>query len=123
MRPPLIYPQRQRCRACRRYWGFYVPLRGLYCTPECAGRPDIPMSVVNGVELPPRTCRTRAVMNGPTSPPRRWQWKRVYATEAEALEFGRRNGTPNAYECPNCWWWHTSSNKDRYWRANAEQTA
>lgn len=111
-RAALLYPQRQRCRACRRCWSFDPPLRGLYCSPECAGRPEVPLEDVNGVLVPPRTCRSKVVMNGPNSRPR-FSWKRVFATEAEALAFGRRNGTPTAYECPNCWWWHVASDRSR----------
>lgn len=107
-RKPVLYPVRQRCRACRRYWSFATPLRGLYCSPECAGRPPIPMSEFNGVLIPPRTCRQRLRVNGPNTVPT-VVWKAVFATEDEALAFGKRNGTRAAYECPNCWWWHVAS--------------
>lgn len=106
-RKPLLYPQRQRCFVCRRYWGFSPPLRGLYCSPECAGRPPIPMSEINGVLIPPRTCRRRLKINGPNSKPQ-VIWKQVYSTREEAL--ASPDGPRHAYECPNCWYWHVAKN-------------
>lgn len=112
MSKTILYPQRQRCRTCRRYWGFGPVLRLLYCSPECAGRPPIPMSEVNGVLVPPRTCRTILRGARPGGTPR-FRWKAVFATEEEANAFGRRNGAHHAYECPNCWWWHNTSRGPR----------
>ena len=101
----LLYPERQRCYRCRRYWGFDPPLRGLYCSPECAGRPPVPMTEFNGVLIPPRTCRRRLRINGPNSVPR-VVLKRVYASREDAL--ASADGLKHAYECPNCWWWHVA---------------
>lgn len=110
---PLLYPQRQRCRTCRRYWSFSTPLRGLYCSPECAGRPPIPMSEINGVQVPPRTCRQRLKINGPNTVPR-VVWKSVFANEADALRYNGRAGL-HAYECPNCWYWHLTHISREEW--------
>lgn len=72
------------------------------------------MSEVNGVQVPPRTCRTILRGHGPGGTPR-FNWKAVFATEAEALAFGARNGTPVAYECPNCWYWHRTKMSRERW--------
>lgn len=108
---PLLYPERQRCRTCRRYWSFSIPIRGVYCSPECAGRPPIPMSDINGVQVPPRTCRQRLKINGPNTVPK-VVWKSVFASEADAMSF-MKNGY--AYECPNCWYWHRTKMSRERW--------
>lgn len=53
-RKPLLYPERQRCRTCRRYFAFTVILRA-YCSEECAGLPLRPIDV----EDLPRQCRVK----------------------------------------------------------------
>ncbi len=108
----LLYPERQRCRACRRYWSLSVPLRGMYCSPECAGRPSIPTSEFNGVQIPPRTCRQRLKINGPNTVPQ-VVWKAVFASEADAMKVAKKSDS--AYECPNCWYWHLTSISPERW--------
>lgn len=50
-----LWPVRQRCRACRRYFAFEVIL-GLYCSRSCAGAPERSADVW----LWPRRCRVFA---------------------------------------------------------------
>ena len=95
----LLYPERKRCRACRRYFCFEV-IKGLYCSRECAGLPPLP---VLPLEQLPRTCRTGRLGG-------KIRAKTCYFTEAEALETmaAQRHADPGleAYECPNCLYWH-----------------
>lgn len=118
---PLLYPQRQRCRVCRRYWSFSPPIRGLYCSPECAGRPPLEMHEFNGVMVPPRTCRTRFYIKGGANFVPEVKWKAVFANEEDALAFGGQNGMRSAYECPNCWWWHVATRRFPYVLAQEEK--
>lgn len=54
--------------------------------------------------MPPRTCRTGMNRNS-----RRWSWKKVYGSHAEALEASAAAGNTAAYQCPNCGMWHLST--------------
>lgn len=69
------------------------------------------MSDVNGVQVPPRTCRQRLKINGPNTVPK-VVWKAVFASEADAMSF-MKNGY--AYECPNCWYWHRTKMSRERW--------
>lgn len=83
----LLYPERQRCRNCRRYFAFEVVLRQ-YCSDECAGRP--PRS--SNVEDLPRSCRAWH------SRERAWHAKQVFYTEREAQHAASRKGA-HWYHC------------------------
>jgi hypothetical protein len=95
----LLYPDRLRCRTCRRFFGFEV-LEWLYCSMECA-RARIP-DYVHPSQRPadaPRTCRVKR--NGA------WVWKHRYTSPRTARVRARQKGI-RAYECPNCGSWHLS---------------
>lgn len=79
MKAPLLYPERQRCRTCRRYFAFTVILRA-YCSEECAGLPERPLNV----EELPRQCRVR---RGGI-----WEKKAVWLSPSEAEEAARKQG-------------------------------
>jgi hypothetical protein len=77
-RTPLLYPERVRCRTCRRYFGFLVILRA-YCSEECAGKPERPI----GVENLPRSCRVWR--DGV------WEAKAVFFTPRSAAKAAKKN--------------------------------
>lgn len=99
MKRELIYPDRQRCRTCRRYFGFEV-LFGLYCTRDCAGLGPVP----SNVEDWPRQCRSFDRRAGA------WQPKVPFRTEEEAREAATRQDT--WYRCDSCGSWHIATNKE-----------
>ena len=72
----LVYPERQRCCVCRKFFDFEVIL-GRYCSRSCANLPEQPADILDW----PRKCRVR----------RDGQWipKAVYFSAAEAA---RLNG-------------------------------
>lgn len=105
MTAELLYPKRQRCRRCHKYFSFAPPLKGLYCSRECAGMPPVPVTEFRGVQIPPRSCRLRLNRSGTPVV----KWKAVFSTEAEAVEAVRRNKAKGAYECPSCGYWHLTS--------------
>lgn len=75
----LLYPERKRCRTCRRYFAFIVVLRQ-DCSEECAGLPEYPRSA----EELPRRCR---VWDSRESC---WRPKIVYWTEPDAQRAARK---------------------------------
>lgn len=77
-RSPLLYPERVRCRTCRRYFGFVVILRA-YCSEACAGKPDRPIKA----EDLPRSCRVRHNMV--------WVAKAVFFTPYAAAKAAKKN--------------------------------
>lgn len=89
----LLYPERQRCRRCRRYFGFVV-IQRQWCSEECAG-------VEYNLETAPRQCKTPD-----RDAPGGWRWKRVWWTEAAARRAVRRNGAKDFYRCEGCWGYH-----------------
>jgi hypothetical protein len=100
----LLYPERQRCRACRRHFDFIVILR-LYCSRSCAGLPEQP---ANTEDLP-RKCRVRE--NGV------WRPKRVYFSPDEAERGMRANRNASFYLCDppdGCGMYHTSKRTTPY---------
>ncbi len=84
-RKPLLYPDRPRCRACRRYFGFTVVLR-MYCSHECAGLPEQSW----GPEDLPRCCKV--FRDG------EWRPKVRYYTARAAAKGAKKNGK-NWYQC------------------------
>lgn len=95
----LLYPQRRRCRACRRYFGFAVVLR-MYCSQQCAGTPGLP-----GVDTLPRSCRVLKFN------PIRWEEKKSFLSSRLA-EKTARTYRVRAYVCDGpegCGRFHLSS--------------
>ena len=84
----LVYPERQRCRACRRYFGFEVIL-GRFCCLECAG-------LVRLEEIP-RECRN--------SPGRGGGLKRAFLDQQEADAYNT-DPEQHSYQCGYCRNWH-----------------
>jgi hypothetical protein len=78
----LLYPQRQRCRACRKYFCFEVIYR-LYCSAECAGLPNQP-----GIMDLPRSCRV--FRDGEWVPKRSYRsYREAYRRSGQARNKGR----------------------------------
>lgn len=97
----LLYPDRQRCRACRRYFGFEIILRQ-WCSEECAGR-------AYNLENAPRSCKVWDRELG------EWRWKRVWWHEREAKRACRKKGAADWYRCDGCWGYHlTKINRARW---------
>jgi hypothetical protein len=102
----LVWPERKRCYRCRRYFGFEI-IRGLYCSRECAGL--APIVRVESVPLPkgtvirtlPRSCRT-VMWKGPKAKQR----FRTMAEAEQAAEQQENDPEIQAYECPNCKFYH-----------------
>lgn len=90
----LLFPDRRRCLACRRYLAVLV-LRRLYCSYECAGM--TPPSPEVGTW--PRDCRTRA--NEP-------KVRYLYPGEVDA-----EPGVMNVYECDHCGMFHIGHRRER----------
>lgn len=93
----LLYPDRKRCRACRRYFGFLV-VDGLYDSYECAGRPrpeDTPPDLWPREHYVPKPGGVR-------------QPKAVFLTERAAQRAAERHGK-EAYRCGFCGDWHIGS--------------
>lgn len=90
----LVWPERQRCRACRKYFGFIV-LRRLYCSYECAGLPE------PDPDARPRQCFSKVPWIG-------LQPKRAFFSleAARANHAAQKDQTLNAYECSNCLMYH-----------------
>lgn len=104
MAEELLYPQRQRCRTCRRCFNFVVILR-LYCSRNCAGLPEQPADT----DDLPRRCRVWA--DGV------WRPKRVYFTPDEAERGVRVNGNSQYYLCDppdGCGMYHVSKRSAPY---------
>lgn len=92
-----LYPQRQRCRACRRFFGPLV-VRGQWCSYHCAGM-DVPSS--DPADWP-RQHFTRRGISGPRIP------KSSFNSEAEAEERAQRTNDQQLtiYLCRYCGTWH-----------------
>jgi hypothetical protein len=110
----LVWPERQRCRHCRRYFGFTV-IQGLYCSRECAGLPtrSDPVPFRGNLADLPRECRNT-----------NWRGARPkvrYVSEQDALEVAdemdstRRKLRPDAkvYQCSHCGYYHIGHGKYR----------
>lgn len=94
----LIYPERKRCRTCRKFFGFEL-IDGLYCSGDCVPYPY--QEVV--VDELPRTCRTRDRNGGGGGG---WRLKLVFPDEESARRAKKRYGSGCYYQCPNCHRWH-----------------
>lgn len=111
-RKPLLYPERRRCRTCRRYFGFDVILRA-YCSEECAGLPERPINV----EDLPRQCRVK-------KPDKKWYAKASWPTKYLANKVGKKCGHyPYLCEPPvGCGRYHLSSSPGPYTGPTEEET-
>lgn len=103
----LRFPVRQRCAACRRYFGFAVVM-GLFDTDECA-RLFFPEHQDGAADLDhvPRTCKVKDRATGV------WQHKRAYPDGKRARRKARQMKC-HAYDCPNCSFWHLASKPGPY---------
>lgn len=97
---PSLWPTRQRCRKCRNYFGFFLVVDRMYCSYECAGRPD-PREGLDPKDAP-RCCRVW--VQGV------WEWKRTYWTMGDAIARGPKNTV--TYRCGFCDNWHLASFKE-----------
>lgn len=90
----LVWPERKRCRACRKYFRKIV-LRRLYCSYECAGVPE------PDPDIRPRQCFSKVPWIG-------FQPKRPFFSPEEALtnHAALTNPEMKAYECPRCFMYH-----------------
>lgn len=101
MPTPLKYwPERARCHTCRIYFGPLVIL-GLYCSYECAGKPD-PRRVP--VAEWPRQHVTWTKHRGVVA-------KRSYLNREQAQKAAAMNGK-KWYTCTFCWTWHIGGTAD-----------
>ncbi len=78
-----VYPDRQRCLKCRRYFAFAV-IQRLYCSEECAG-------VDASLGAAPRACK---VLRGGE-----WHWKRVWWSERAVKRAAKSKGAGGWYYC------------------------
>jgi hypothetical protein len=101
VRPPLLYPDRKRCRTCRNYFDFTVILR-LYCSYECAGLPERPS---DPADLPRQY---RVLRDGV------WTHKSVFRTPEDAeMEAVMQGIYSYACEPPvGCGMWHLSKHRE-----------
>lgn len=83
MPDPLLYPQRQRCRTCRRFFGFIVHVRA-FCSVECAEKGA---DLISPIDLP-RCCRVRK-----TKGKGGWKAKLTFYGEEQAEEAAQREGS------------------------------
>lgn len=101
----VLFPERRRCRRCRKYFGFQVILR-LYCSYECAGLDPEPFSA----DSLPRCCRTWDHRL------RRWKPKRMFWSEYEACKFCKGKHLRYVwYRCDGpegCGLWHIATNRE-----------
>lgn len=97
----LLYPERQRCRACRRYFGFIVILRQ-WCSEECAG-------VEYNLENAPRSCKVWDHEGGG------WRWKQVWWSERQVKKACRKKGAAAWYRCDGCWEYHLTKISPERW--------
>ena len=88
-----LYPNRQRCKTCRKSFGTTV-LDGLFCSYRCAGLP-VPS---RSVEDAPRHCK-RLVNNI-------WGWKTKYTFEGGVPQKYRDDPSTNIYRCDYCHFLH-----------------
>ncbi|WP_181273536.1 hypothetical protein [Brevibacterium oceani] len=93
-----LFPQRQRCKACRGSLGRTVNdpvLLGLYCSAKCAGMAE-PAVLPDDA---PRGCRTQR--EG------RWAWKKRYRSVQEIPAKLREDPSTSWYVCEeHCGHWH-----------------
>lgn len=92
-----VFPQRQRCKACRGGLGRTVHdpvLFGLYCSPRCAG---IAAPATRAADAP-RECVTQR--EG------RWDFKRRYRSESEIPDRLREDPSTSWYACGHCGHFH-----------------
>jgi hypothetical protein len=97
MKREILYPRRQRCHACRRFFGPLV-VKGLYCSYGCAGMPP-PLPGEAG----PGGIR-QCANNGYGKPKKRWDIEeeaRDYARVARAC-----GDDLESYACGRCGGWH-----------------
>ena len=87
------YPQRQRCKTCRKKFGSLV-LAGLYCSYSCGNFPSPAANVADA----PRGCKREA--NG------RWDYKTKFLYEDQVPEKYRKDASTNIYLCDNCRMYH-----------------
>lgn len=89
-----MFPQRQRCKACRKSlmkMATHLPVfKGLYCSPKCAGMAE----PIRDVGKAPRECRTQRSGS--------WVFKRRYRSEDEIPDVIRQDPSTNWYWCGNC---------------------
>lgn len=93
----LLYPERKRCLACRRYFGFLV-VDGLYDSWECAGRHPLSSN-------PDDWPREHYVPERPWRPKReKHAWLTLTEAERVASKFNKE-----AYQCGFCCKYHIGS--------------
>lgn len=88
-----LFPQRQRCKGCRGALGKSASdpvLRGLYCSPRCAGMAAPAQYPADA----PRECKTQR--DG------LWTWKRRYRSESEIPDKLRQDPSTSWYGCTHC---------------------
>lgn len=88
---PLVWPDRVRCRRCRRFLDATV-LLGMFCSYDCADLPE-PLPLAEA----PRQC-----VFGPRAKRR---YKARYRSAEEALAHCR-DPKMSVYLCGNCYQWH-----------------
>lgn len=91
-----LYPDRQRCRKCRRFFGAAV-IRGQWCSYHCAGM-DVPSD--DPADWP-REHYKRTRISQPPVP------KSSFNSEAEArARIPRGDASLTLYVCKYCGTWH-----------------
>lgn len=88
-----LFPQRQRCKACRKALGqdrSDPVFHGLFCSTRCAGMAPLP----KGPGQAPRECVTQR--DG------RWTWKRRHRCEEEVPDKILEDPSTKLYRCSVC---------------------
>lgn len=95
----LLYPERKRCRRCRRYLTLTI-IDGLYCSMECALQtPDDEADCL----IVPRECRVAKRRKGG---PKRWYFKRRYHSLYQLIGEALPNAGESIYRCGYCGFLH-----------------
>jgi Helix-turn-helix len=93
-----LYPERSRCRTCRKKFGTAV-LDGMFCSYSCAKKPTPSKNVKDA----PRHCKRE--VNG------KWDWKRKYLCEQHVPEKLLADPATNVYRCDYCRYLHVGHSR------------
>lgn len=88
-----LFPERRRCKACGKGLGLKASdpvLKGLYCTPRCAGMAQ----PATDPAAAPRECVTQRDGG--------WAWKRRYRSASEVPDKIAQDPSTNLYWCGHC---------------------
>lgn len=91
--PTTQYPQRQRCKTCRKGFGNLV-IAGEFCSYRCGGFPEPAKNIADA----PRGCKRE--VNGS------WGYKTKFKSPSEVPPKYQNDPSTNIYLCDNCRHYH-----------------